>query len=90
LVNDYWTEKTIYAANLQQHITKNQYNETSKFFLQKHFDLTDFVIKAIVHTKVVMAERDIKRKINAARPQLSSCARQKRVKNLRCKEGVLL
>ena len=43
-------ENPIYAAKLQPNITKNQYNKASKFFLQKHFDLTEFVPKAIFHT----------------------------------------
>ena len=53
MINDYLKEKPIYAANLERHFTKNQYSETTKFFLQKHFDLTDFIIKAIVQTKMV-------------------------------------
>jgi hypothetical protein len=31
-------------------MTKKQYNNTYKIFLQKHFDLTEFVPKAIFHT----------------------------------------
>jgi len=90
MINDYLKEKPVYAANLEQHFTKNQYSEAFKFFPQKHFDLTDFITKDIVHTKVIKAERDIKQKTDAAGPQLLSCARRKRVDNLKCKEGVLL
>ena len=43
-------ENSIYAAKLQRHITKKQYNRAINFFLQKHFDLTEFVLKAIFHT----------------------------------------
>ncbi len=43
-------ENSIYAAKLQLHITEKQYNKAGKFFLQKHFDLTEFVPKAIFHT----------------------------------------
>jgi hypothetical protein len=31
-------------------MTKRQYNNACKIFLQKHFDLTEFVPKAIFHT----------------------------------------
>jgi hypothetical protein len=43
-------ENSIYAAKMQPNITKKQYNRADKFFLQKHFDLTEFVTKAIFHT----------------------------------------
>ncbi len=90
MVNDYLKEKSVYAANLERQFTRNEYIETINFFPQKHFDLTDFITKAIVHTKLVTAERDIKQKTDATRPWLLSCARRKRVNNLKCKEGVLL
>jgi len=56
-------ENSIYAAKSKQHITKKQYNEASKFFLQKHFELTDFVPKAIFHTKDIRPKETYKEKI---------------------------
>jgi len=64
-------ENPIYAEKLRRQITKKQYNRAGKFFLQKHFDLTEFALKAIFHTMDIRLKEIQSREKNDYTPDIS-------------------
>jgi len=90
MFNDYSTEKPFMPHTWSGVPRKIQYSEAFDFFLQKHFNLTDFVIKAIVLIKVIMAERDIKREKRCNRVSVFLLRPSVAGGEYRFKEGMLL
>jgi len=90
IVNDYSIEKPL-TPHIWSGVTRKiQYSEAFDFFLQKHFNLTDFVIKAIVLIKVIMAKRDIKREKRCNRVSVFLLRPSVVGGEYRFKEGMLL
>jgi len=90
MVNEYSTENPFTPHIWGGILQKNQYSGTIEFFLQKHFNLTDFVIKAIVLTKVITAERDIKGKKRCSQASVILLRPPEVGRESQFKEGILL